>query len=54
MYFDICGKDSPKVAAAAGFGASKAMLASVAIGVLVAGGVTAGLFFGLGRSAVYI
>ena len=28
------------------------MLASVAIGVLVAGGVTAGLFFGLGRSAV--
>ena len=44
----------PKAAAAAGFGASKAMLASIAIGVLVAGGVTAGLFFGLGRSAVCI
>merc|ERR1712130_456639 len=37
-----------EVAAAGGFGATKALLASVAIGVLVAGGVTAALVFGLG------
>merc|ERR1719507_2386837 len=39
-----------EAAAAGGFGATKALLASVAIRVLVAGGVTAGLVFGLGDS----
>merc|ERR1711971_1323652 len=38
------------VAAAGGFGATKALLASVAIGVVVALGVTTGLVFGLGGS----
>ena len=39
-----------QAAAATSFGATKALLASVAIGVLVAGGVTAGPVFGLGKS----
>merc|ERR1712037_10721 len=39
-----------EVAAAGGCRARKVLLVSVAIGVLVAGGVTAGLVFGLGGS----